>query len=290
MLNADPAPVNSRIQSIDRAAELLEAIAAAPEPETAPALADACGLNRSTAWRILATLEHHGLVERDPETNRYRPRLRACSGSRRPPGHEPLVRLAQPILRRLAEASGETVNLAVARRLELVYADQVQARHVMAPNWLGHAVPLHATSTGKAFLAALPEDELEHARRARALHRHDDHRRCARCAPSSPPSARAASRCRTASSSRRCGACPPPRCDRAGRPAAVVSVWGAESRVRERLDELGALAADAAARARGAAQLNAGITRSATSLSWLVDVRARSRPSRRRRTRRGARR
>src|SRR5215216_1987291 len=160
MLNAEPSPVNQRIQSIDRAAQLLEAIAAAPEPETAPELADACGLNRSTAWRILATLEHHGLVERDPATNRYGLgfavlRLAAAAG------HEPLVRLAHPLLRRLAEATGETVNLAVARRLVLVYADQVQARQVMAPNWLGHTVPLHATSTGKAFLAALPRDELD---------------------------------------------------------------------------------------------------------------------------------
>jgi len=71
MLNRELSSVNRRIQSIDRAAELLEAIARAPEPETAPELADACGLNRSTAWRILATLEHHGLVERDPDSNRY---------------------------------------------------------------------------------------------------------------------------------------------------------------------------------------------------------------------------
>jgi predicted ArsR family transcriptional regulator len=79
MLNAEPSPVNSRIQSIDRAVELLEAIAAAGEPVTAPVLADRCGLNRSTAWRMLATLEHHGLVERDPATNR-------CGGSPRRPG------------------------------------------------------------------------------------------------------------------------------------------------------------------------------------------------------------
>src|SRR5215210_7807984 len=160
MLNGDREPVNQRIQSIDRAAELLEAVAATPDPATAPVLADACGLNRSTAWRILATLEHHGLVERDPASNRYSLgfavlRLAAAAG------HEPLVRLAHPLLRRLAEATGETVNLAVARRLELVYADQVQAPHVMAPNWLGHTVPLHASSTGKAFLAALPPDELD---------------------------------------------------------------------------------------------------------------------------------
>ena len=79
-------------------------------------------------------------MERDPDTYRYRLgfavlRLSAAAG------HEPLVRIAHPLLRELADASGETANLAVARRLELVYADQVPARHVMAPNWLGHTVP-----------------------------------------------------------------------------------------------------------------------------------------------------
>jgi DNA-binding IclR family transcriptional regulator len=244
MLNAQPEPVNQRIQSIDRAAELLAAVAAAPEPETAPALADACALNRSTAWRILATLEHHGLVERDPDSSRYRLgvavlKLAAAAG------HEPLVRLAHPILRRLADATGETVNLAVARRLELVYADQVQARHVMAPNWLGHAVPLHATSTGKAFLAALPNAEID----ALALERFTD-------TTITDP---AALRAELATVRERGYAVShgeleaalwgvsAAALDAAGRPAAVVSVWGADARVRDRLDALGTACAAAAA-------------------------------------------
>jgi DNA-binding IclR family transcriptional regulator len=244
MLNEGSAPVNSRIQSIDRAVELLEAVAAAREPETAPALADAAGLNRSTAWRILATLEHHGLVERDRDTNRYRLgfavlRLAATAG------HEPLVRLAHPTLRRLADATGETVNLAIARRLELVYADQVQPRRVMAPNWLGHTVPLHATSTGKAFLAALPEDELEHLP---ALERFTD---TTICDPQALRAELATVRERGFAVSH--GELEPAlwgvsaaAVDASGRPAAVLSVWGVESRVRERLGELGIATADAA--------------------------------------------
>jgi DNA-binding IclR family transcriptional regulator len=246
MLNRELSSVNRRIQSIDRAAELLEAVARAPEPETAPELADACGLNRSTAWRILATLEHHGLVERDPDSNRYSLgfavlRLAAAAG------HEPLVRLAHPVLRRLADATGETVNLAVARRLELVYADQLQARHVMAPDWLGHAVPLHATSTGKAFLAALPDAELEALLRT-PLECFTD------TTITRPGALRAeldAVRERGYAVSR--GELEPALWgvsaaarDAAGRPAAVVSVWGADARVRERMDMLGGAVATAA--------------------------------------------
>jgi DNA-binding IclR family transcriptional regulator len=246
MLNAEPSPVNSRIQSVDRATELLEGVAAAGEPETAPVLADRCGLNRSTAWRLLATLEHHGLVERDPAGNRYSLgfavlRLAAAAG------YEPLVRLAHPLLRRLAEATGETVNLAVARRLELVYADQLQAPHVMAPNWLGHTVPLHATSTGKAFLAALPPDELDTLLR----------QRLGRFTEATITDPRILRRELEWVSERGYavshGELEPAlwgvsatALDRRRRPVAVVSVWGADARLRDRVDELGARTAGAA--------------------------------------------
>jgi DNA-binding IclR family transcriptional regulator len=246
MLNAEPSPVNSRIQSVDRAIELLEAVAAAGEPETAPVLADRCGLNRSTAWRLLATLEHHGLVERDPAGNRYSLgfavlRLAAAAG------YEPLVRLAHPLLRRLAEATGETVNLAVARRLELVYADQLQAPHVMAPNWLGHTVPLHATSTGKAFLAALPAEELDALLRPRLERFTDTTITDARSLRAELDAVRA---CGYAVSHGELepalwGVSAAAR-DAAGRPAAIVSVWGSDARVRDGIDELGAAAAGAA--------------------------------------------
>jgi DNA-binding IclR family transcriptional regulator len=58
-----------RIQSVDRAVDLLQAMAAAaPETATAPALARVCGLNRATAWRLLKTLQARGLVALDEAT------------------------------------------------------------------------------------------------------------------------------------------------------------------------------------------------------------------------------
>lgn len=152
------APSVNTVQSVERAADLLKAVASAGEPATAPALAGRCGLNRSTTWRLLATLERHGLVDRDPETGRYsvgHTIVQMASAS----GYEALARRAQPLLRRLAEDTGETVNLAVSHQLQLTYVSQVRAPHVMTANWMGRAVALHATSTGKAFLAWLPAEE-----------------------------------------------------------------------------------------------------------------------------------
>jgi DNA-binding IclR family transcriptional regulator len=146
------------IQSVDRAAGLLKAIADSDRPPTVGELAAACGLNRSTTWRLLATLDAHGLVERDPVSQRYSlgyAFLRIATSA--DPG--PLVRRARPVLEGLALATGETASLALSRRFTLAYVDQVDPPQIMAPNWLGRPVPMHATSTGKAFLAYLTRDE-----------------------------------------------------------------------------------------------------------------------------------
>jgi len=235
-----------RVQSVARAAELLKALGAAGAPATAFELADRCGLNRSTAWRILATLEDEGLVEREPATGRYAVGY-AVVALGAAAGHDPLVRRAHPALRALAEACRETASLAVPRGVQLVYVDQVQAPHVMAADWLGRATPLHATSTGKALLAWLSADELGAALPGR-LERFTE----------ATITTRAVLRTELAGVRARGYAVSRGELEAAlwgvsapvldsGRPIAIVSIWGAETRIRARgLDALGARTADAA--------------------------------------------
>jgi len=228
-----------RVQSVARAAELLKALGAHGGPASVFDLAERCGLNRSTVWRILATLEDAGLVERDPATGRYEIGY-ALVALGAAAGHDPLIRRAHPALRALAEACLETASLAVPRGMQLVYVDQVQAPHVMAADWLGRATPLHATSTGKALLAWLSEDDIGAALPGR-LERFTDTTITTR------PVLRtelAQVRARGYAISR--GELEPalwgvsaPVLD-GDRPVAVVSVWGVESRIRARgLDALG---------------------------------------------------
>jgi DNA-binding IclR family transcriptional regulator len=160
------------IQAVDRAAALLKAVADSRQPLAVGELASATGLNRSTAWRLLATLERNGLVERDPLTQRYSVGYAIVQMSAAGE-YDALVRRARPVLERLAEETGETVSLAVAKRFNLVYIDQVEAATIMSPSWLGRAVPLHATSSGKAFLAWLPPEERDALTPAR-LNRYTD--------------------------------------------------------------------------------------------------------------------
>ncbi|MBA2463603.1 MAG: IclR family transcriptional regulator [Nocardioidaceae bacterium] len=150
---------SGQVQSVDRALRLLAGVAAAsPRGETVAGLAAQCDINRATAWRLLGTLETHRLVERDPATNRYQVgfalvRMSAAAG---PDG---LLRAARPILERVSAQTGETADLALAGLHGVTYVDEVAPPSVMAVNWLAREVPLHATSTGKAFLAWLPPEE-----------------------------------------------------------------------------------------------------------------------------------
>ncbi len=148
-----------RVQSVERALALLDAIAvASPRGDTAAELALACGINRATAWRLLATLEAHGFVDRDPVSSRYQVgytivRLAAAAGI------DGLVRRTHHILERVCAQTGEAADLALGRRSGLVYVDEVAPQAVLTVNWLARPVPPHATSTGKAWLAWLPEQE-----------------------------------------------------------------------------------------------------------------------------------
>lgn len=155
--SADGSP--STIQVLDRSIAILRQIAESDHPLNANELAQLCKLNRTTAWRILGTLEQHGLVERDPFTQRYTislelGRLAAAGDSGR------LLRSARSVLQGLADESGEQVSLGVPNPFGFTYIDHVQPRATNpVPRWLGPSGPLHASASGKLFLCFLPPEE-----------------------------------------------------------------------------------------------------------------------------------
>lgn len=146
------------VQSVDRAVTILEALAAAGSLGIT-SLAGELGVHKSTASRLVATLESRGLVEQVEERGRYRlgpgvVRLAGATDARLD-----LVGQARPVLRRLADLCGETVNLAVLSAGAALYVDQQSDATLSGYNWVGQRIPLHATSNGKILVSELsPED------------------------------------------------------------------------------------------------------------------------------------
>lgn len=152
--------MGDRVQAVERALLLLEEVAASPAARTAPEIAQRAGINRGTAWRLLNTLEHFDLVERDPLTGRYSVAYGAVRLSMATDASS-LVRRGRPVLERLAAKTDGTAFLEVASRGALVVLDEVRPANPVQVDLAGLDVPLHCGSIGKLYLASLPEHEAE---------------------------------------------------------------------------------------------------------------------------------
>jgi IclR family transcriptional regulator, acetate operon repressor len=147
-------PSASGTQSIDRAAQLLVAVADSAAPIGVGELAEATDLPKSTVSRLVAALERHALVQRDSARGPLRPGPVMMRLARRGVGDRDLVDLSADALRRLAEASAETINLAVPTPLGVEHLSQVDSHHFIgSTNWIGRRVPHATTAVGKVFLA-----------------------------------------------------------------------------------------------------------------------------------------
>lgn len=159
--NSDADLPASKVQSVDRAARLLRAVADVGAGGAATAaLGEACALNRATAWRLLSTLEVHGLVASDRETGRWRLGAGLLDLARSA-GPEVVLRDVHGVLEHLALETGETAALALLRGGVLAYVDEVAPDAIVSARLAGRPVSLHATSTGKVALAWAATSERE---------------------------------------------------------------------------------------------------------------------------------
>lgn len=147
------------MRSVDRAVGILDVLAQGQGGwRTGAEVARALGVHRSTALRLLGTLERHALVERDHKSAKYRlgPRLPQLASV--VTGQSGLREVARPVCEALAAALGETVTLDVIAGDEIVPIEQATgSTSVVSVNWLGRRTPAHCTASGKVILAFGPE-------------------------------------------------------------------------------------------------------------------------------------
>jgi IclR family transcriptional regulator, acetate operon repressor len=140
-------------QAVDRAARLLTEVVHAADPMTFTRLSGATGLTKSTTSRLLLALERNGLVRRD-DHGRFLPGEMFVSFAWRGGAEAGLIAVAQPFLERLGKATGETINLGVARNGMVKQIAQVDSTYMIGgTNWVGMSEPLHCSALGKVLLA-----------------------------------------------------------------------------------------------------------------------------------------
>ena len=149
------------VQSVDRALTILSLLARLGEAGVTE-IAGELGVHKSTAFRLVATLEQHGMVEQNEDRGKYRLGVGVLRLAGATTARLDVVQEARPICRQLAAATGETVNIAVLSDRSALYLDQVAGQSALqSHNWVGQHIPLHATSNGKVLLSELSADEVD---------------------------------------------------------------------------------------------------------------------------------
>lgn len=152
-----PASQGGQVQSLDRALSILERLAEA-DGMTLTDLAQSVGLAPSTTHRLLTTLQQRRFAAFDEEYGVWVIGVGAFNVGNAFLRNRRIVTLGRPVMRRLMEDVGETVNLAVQDQNELVYVTQFESHAPMRAFFRpGRRAPMHASAVGKAMLAEMEE-------------------------------------------------------------------------------------------------------------------------------------
>jgi DNA-binding IclR family transcriptional regulator len=144
--------------ALERAVELLHHIGEQPGHPTVAELATEAGMPTSTAYRLLAELEQHGLVRRGPDsTVALGTRLVALGRTAEAGLRERLVEPAAPVMDALCREVGETVILTAACALEAIvlHVVETELHSVRLSYTLFRRGPMDRGASGKILAAYL---------------------------------------------------------------------------------------------------------------------------------------
>jgi DNA-binding IclR family transcriptional regulator len=126
-------------------------------------IAKALQINRSRAYRILKTLEQRSYVSSSSTEDGFRLGPKFIQIGEQIRSFQDIRLIARPFLEKLANETGETVNLSMRYADEIMMVDNQRGHHrILIDDPIGTLYPLHAGAGAKVFLAYMPKSEQEH--------------------------------------------------------------------------------------------------------------------------------
>ena len=151
-----------QIRALDRGLDILEAFTVAEPELTIGQIGERTTLPKPTVVRLLSVLAERGYVERIEGAERYRLGVRTLEVGSVFLLSTSLEAEARPIMRGLADATGQTANLGILDHYQVVHIEVVAPdRPVRFWAMIGKREDAYVSGLGKVLLAALPEDERE---------------------------------------------------------------------------------------------------------------------------------
>jgi DNA-binding IclR family transcriptional regulator len=163
------------VQAVANAIELLEALAEDGASPTIQILAKKLDLSRNKAFRLLATLEDKGLIERSEDDGTYRLGLQAFEMAQNILKSASVIRLAYPIMEELARKLDEAVYITVMSNDEVLFLDMVDSfQQVKAVDLVGKRFPFFTNAAGKVIKSMSSIDIFGRASRRRGIPNHKE--------------------------------------------------------------------------------------------------------------------
>lgn len=152
-----------RIAVIKKAVDLLRLFSHESPTLTFAEIQKRSGLKKTTAYRLLLTLEETGLLERDPETRGYRLGVALFELGSVVMSQMELRKLSRPVLERLARETGETAYLLVRDGYEALCLERVEGTRFLRSLFLdvGKRMPLHMGAGPRVLLAWCSSQEVD---------------------------------------------------------------------------------------------------------------------------------
>lgn len=146
--------------NLERALAVLELLAKHGGPMPLATIADTLDIPRSGTHRLLSMLIDEGFVRQDEEHGEYMLALKLVSLALIYLSTSGVFDISQPVLDRLAEASGELARLGVVEGDHITFVGKAQGAKsgLRYDPDMGSNPPLHCTASGQAWLATLPDE------------------------------------------------------------------------------------------------------------------------------------
>lgn len=159
--NYSPGPTPAyRISSVDHALQLTMLLWQSHTLRVSDA-AEHLGVARSTAHRLLAMLVFRGFARQIEDSHLYAPGPVLSDAGSRAMARLEIQRKAEPYLRELAEATGETSTLQMLDGREVAFVDTVEsANSIRVGSRTGLTLPAHTSAGGKVLLSQLDDEEI----------------------------------------------------------------------------------------------------------------------------------
>lgn len=148
------------LQSVDNALMVLELFGKHKELGVSE-VAELMGIGKSTAFRILATLENRKFIYKQPGS-KYSLGLKIFSLGHIVKNRVAIKDLAHPYLAKLSHMTGETAHLVVwYDDSQVIFVDKVLSNaSIRMDSYVGFIMNAHLTASGKALLSALPDEKI----------------------------------------------------------------------------------------------------------------------------------